>query len=86
MVFNLEKSYLRTYCYRVGDIEENEEEIFRTKVPLFRLNSFIKDAGKKEDAGTEMQKFGDIFRALRIIEDRLNNNIHFFKTYLANPF
>ena len=34
---------------RVGDIEENEEDVFRTKVPLFRLNSFIKDEGKKEE-------------------------------------
>ena len=41
---------------RVGDIEENDDDIFKTKVPLFRLNSFIKDAGKKEDAGDEPER------------------------------
>ena len=40
---------------RVGDIVEGEETL-QTKVPLFRLNSFIKDTGKKEDVGEEPER------------------------------
>ena len=41
---------------RVGDIEEGGENTHPVKVPLFRLNSFIKDAGKKEDVGEEPER------------------------------
>ena len=42
---------------RVGDIEEGGESSgHQGKVPLFRLNSFIKDAGKKEDVGEEPER------------------------------
>ena len=40
---------------RVGDIVEGEETL-QAKVPLFRLNSFIKDAGKKDDVGEEPER------------------------------
>ena len=40
---------------RVGDIVEGEETL-QAKVPLFRLNSFIKDTGKNEDVGEEPER------------------------------